>query len=245
MKSKLAIILVFLLFLKGYGQINNGVVIYKLKVQDDSEEEVKDKRVKQVYDRILKASENTSFKLIFNKDSSSFTNQKKLFKTDNEERFNKIAQVTFGVSENFYLDLHKEQFIRESDLLGKNYNVINKAKNIDWKISSEKEMISDFTCYKATASIPYLTRNNEVAHTNVVAWFAPEIPLTFGPLEYHGLPGLILKVKIGKNMFVYASEISLNPQEGVTLEKPGEGTYITQEEYDALGSKIASGIFND
>ena len=64
-----------------------------------------------------------------------------------------------------------------------------------------------------------------------IAWFTPLIPISFGPKEYSGLPGLILEIEMFNSKIV-ASKIVLNPNEEIIIEKPVKGKRITLEEFD-------------
>lgn len=53
---------------------------------------------------------------------------------------------------------------------------------IDWNFAEGDSIISGFVCKKATASF---------RGRDYVAWYAEDLPLTFGPYKFTGLPGLI------------------------------------------------------
>lgn len=72
----------------------------------------------------------------------------------------------------------------------------------DWDISNEEKEISGFKCYKATKKISKVLRKNFKKDVVVIAWFCPEIPLSFGPMEYGNLPGLILELQDGRITFL-------------------------------------------
>lgn len=67
----------------------------------------------------------------------------------------------------------------------------------------------------------------------IVAWFAPEIPVSQGPGPYWGLPGLILEVNDGRTV-ILCSKIVLNPEDKVRLDPPSKGKEVTQEEYEDI-----------
>ena len=128
--------------------------------------------------------------------------------------------------------------------------------SVKWQIGSETKQIGQYMCFKATASIPSselswydfswdnLRRNNnekksdsisdvvqeEVKMTEVVAWYSPQIPLSQGPLEYWGLPGLILEVNVG-NTTILCSKIILNPEQKSKIEAPDKGKIVSKQEY--------------
>ncbi|WP_111685219.1 GLPGLI family protein [Winogradskyella tangerina] len=70
----------------------------------------------------------------------------------------------------------------------------------------------------------------DVAMTEVEAWYSPQIPVGHGPLEYWGLPGLILEVNAG-NTTMLCTKIVMNPKEKLEIEAPDKGKEVTKSEY--------------
>jgi GLPGLI family protein len=68
--------------------------------------------------------------------------------------------------------------------------------------------------------------------TDIEAWYTPQIPVGHGPLEYWGLPGLILEVSAG-NQIMLCTKIIMNPEEKIEIEAPDKGKEITKNEYQA------------
>lgn len=67
----------------------------------------------------------------------------------------------------------------------------------------------------------------------VTAWFTPQIPVSAGPGEFWGLPGLILEVNSGRTT-VLCTEIVINPSEANAISKPTKGKEITREKYNEV-----------
>lgn len=65
----------------------------------------------------------------------------------------------------------------------------------------------------------------------VTAWYTPQIPVSNGPGEYWGLPGLILEINAGRTT-ILCTEIVINPTEKVSIDKPTKGKEITRAEYN-------------
>jgi GLPGLI family protein len=80
-----------------------------------------------------------------------------------------------------------------------------------WLLLPDTTTILNEVCQKATA----LFRGR-----NIIAWFAKNIPLQYGPWLYVGLPGLIMKVEDTRNQFSFISrELITKPEtEPVFLE---------------------------
>ena len=100
-----------------------------------------------------------------------------------------------------------------------------------WEITQESKKIGNYLCYKAI----------DIASTNrkmkPVVWFTPEISISFGPLKYNGLPGLVILVEMSKRT-ISVSEIILNPEEEIIIKKPTKGEKITAEEARQRGAAM-------
>jgi len=64
----------------------------------------------------------------------------------------------------------------------------------------------------------------------ITAWYTPEIPISQGPGNYWGLPGLILEVSDGKTM-ILCSKIVLNPKDKTEIKELKKGEKVSQEEF--------------
>lgn len=67
----------------------------------------------------------------------------------------------------------------------------------------------------------------------VTAWYTPEIPVSTGPDEYSGLPGLILEISAGRTT-ILCSKIVLNPAEKQEISEASKGKKVTQAEYTEI-----------
>jgi GLPGLI family protein len=59
------------------------------------------------------------------------------------------------------------------------------------------------------------------------------IPVSQGPGDYWGLPGLILEVSVG-NTTLLCSKIVMNPKEKIKIEAPDKGKVVTKKEYKEI-----------
>ena len=67
----------------------------------------------------------------------------------------------------------------------------------------------------------------------VTAWFTPQIPVSHGPSEYAGLPGLILELNVYRTTLL-CSKIVMNPQAAEKIEAPTKGKKVSREEYSKI-----------
>lgn len=83
------------------------------------------------------------------------------------------------------------------DRIEKQYMYEDELNSQQWKILSDTMTILGYVCQKAATE--WRGRKYE-------AWFAPELPISDGPLKFGGLPGLIFKIKDEKNEYSYELE---------------------------------------
>lgn len=100
----------------------------------------------------------------------------------------------------------------------------------DWEITSETKEIDGFQCYKALGKkkTSYLDKKFE---EEVIAWFCPKLPYSFGPTQYFGLPGLILEIQESK-VVIGVKKIDLNRD--VKINFDSNKKIITKYEYDVF-----------
>jgi GLPGLI family protein len=70
----------------------------------------------------------------------------------------------------------------------------------------------------------------------VTAWYTPQVPVSQGPGEYYGLPGLILEVNSDRTT-ILCSKIVLNPDEKEKIKMPSKGKEVTRAEYNEIMTK--------
>jgi len=198
---------------------------------------------KQVFENLKNRLEKT-YILSFNKEES-------LFKE--EDKLDALSGATDTWGKNFtpgdqYKNIKTNTLLQDQEFYGKKFLVKDKLLTIDWEMSSESKQIGQYTSFKATAMIPSsklvwydfswgeLSEDNkerEVNMTKVTAWYSPQIPVSQGPLEYWGLPGLILEVSVG-NTTMLCSKIIMNPKEKEVIEAPKKGKEVTKMEYKEI-----------
>lgn len=78
--------------------------------------------------------------------------------------------------------------------------ISDNPNKIIWKIMDEYKIIDQFQCQKAVGNF---------RGRDYTVWFTTELPVFFGPLKLHGLPGAIIEVRDSKNEVVlFAKKIT-------------------------------------
>ncbi|RYD89335.1 MAG: GLPGLI family protein [Sphingobacteriales bacterium] len=67
----------------------------------------------------------------------------------------------------------------------------------------------------------------------VTAWYTPQIPVSHGPKDYWGLPGLILEASNGSTTLL-CSKVTLNPKEKVAIKVPKVGEKVTRAQLEEI-----------
>lgn len=144
-----------------------------------------------------------------------------------------------------YKNVAEQSYIEEEDLMGKEFLVTDSLNTYDWELTGETKQIGDYTCQKATYSRivdskVFSMGKDEMEATkdtvNVTAWFTMQIPVSHGPDDFWGLPGLILELQ-NQGMTYIAERIVLNPNEPVKIEIPKKGESISRDDYQALSEE--------
>jgi GLPGLI family protein len=216
---------------------------------------------KQVMARMKNRLEK-NYTLTFNKEESIFKENDML---DAMSGATDSWGKNFAAGET-YKNVKTNTQLQDQEFYGKQFLVKDKLQPIEWKMGTESKQIGNYMCFKATASIPTdeltwynfswdkLRRNEaakknadgntetteapEVAMTEVEAWYSPQIPVSHGPSEYWGLPGLILEVSAG-NTTMLCSKLVINPEDKVDIEAPDKGKEVNKTEYqDIISNKM-------
>lgn len=113
--------------------------------------------------------------------------------------------------------------------------IIKKETKKNWILLNETKEINGFVCYKATSA---KTVENGVGVFNfpTISWYCPQIPLSFGPNGFGGLPGLILELQV-KNILFGVKKIDLKPDQIIVLPKRKDYKIVTEKESQSLFTK--------
>lgn len=208
---------------------------------------------KRMLESMKKAFEK-SYVLTFNKTESNYEEEQKLEAPTPGIGGGMMVKMENYTDGKIYKNIKEKVTLSELDFLGKEFLVTDSLTTYKWNLESESKKIGDYTCYKATYVIPVSEKDkqdfanfqkkqsesktqfmmmDEPKDRLITVWYTPEIPISQGPAEYWGLPGLILEANFDKTV-ILCSKIILNPKEKVNIKKPKIGKKVTKEEYERL-----------
>ncbi len=214
---------------------------------------------KMIEERMKKMFEKT-FILNFHKTASIYKEEEKMDAPGSESQGRRMMSSMMGGGGTYYKELKDKKYTVDREFMGKEFLIQDSLPKYDWKMEGESRQIGGYTCYKATAIKPVdksdfrnlsfkkgddKAKAEAKASTNfmdmmempseitVTAWYAPEIPVSQGPENYYGLPGLILEVNDGKTV-ILCSKVVLNSKEKVTIKPSTKGKVVTEKEYNKI-----------
>ncbi len=210
---------------------------------------------KMIEDRMKLMFEKT-FHLYFSRTTSIYKEEEKLEAAGQNPGFRMMSNM-MGSGGTFYKNTKEKTYTVDKEFMGKEFLIQDSLPKLAWKMESETKQIGGYTCFKATAireasqtdfrnfrmkkkeeekkeATPKTNLMDEITlpkEITITAWYSPEIPVSQGPENYWGLPGLILEVNDGKTT-ILCSKVVLNLKDKVEIKAPTTGEEITQKKYD-------------
>jgi GLPGLI family protein len=158
---------------------------------------------------------------------------------------------------NIYTDLAKQMQYEEREFFEKEFLVIDSLKQYKWKLSEETKTIAKQLCKKATTMItaPQMRMRVSIGgggnnadttdktprapkETELVVWYAENIPVSFGPESYTGLPGVIMEIDQdnGANVTTAVEVSSKYPKK--ELVAPSKGDKMNRAQFQENIQKL-------
>lgn len=224
--KKLILFLVFTSSIMG----QNYKIAYGKSISNNEEdlEKITDINIKNNIISINESFNQVEYELIISNNFAFF----KYIKTLKMTGFNPRAITVGGGSGVHYYDKINNVAIYETEMTGKKYFIKSNINKYNWTITSETKSINNFLCYRAIAKVSYDDFRGKDTY-EIEAWFCPEIPFSYGPDVYYGLPGLIFEARVvnSKVRFYLKSITKLDAE--IPLQLPDEKT-ISEEEFTAI-----------
>ena len=124
-----------------------------------------------------------------------------------------------------FTNLSDGSYVEVREFLGRVFRIPDKRPAYQWKLTGEQAMFLGHPVFQAKA---------KQDSTTLEAWFTPDIPVSAGPGQYGGLPGLILTLTVDSNKVIYtATAIDITTPVGA-IKVPSDGSKVTRAEYDRI-----------
>ncbi|MDN3678042.1 GLPGLI family protein [Flavobacterium paronense] len=237
-----------------------GQAFYKSKTNMDGSLKIESssmtEEMKQKFMESMKKEFEKEYILTFNKSESVYEEEQKLDAPE-PSAGGMMIKMENSNDGKIYKNIKDKVSITEEEFFGKEFLITDSLSTYQWKIEGESKKIGEYTCYKATYTIPvsekekeeYANFKNKQTDSKtqflmmdepkeqlISVWYTPEIPISNGPGEYWGLPGLILEASFDKTV-VLCSKLILNPKDKLIIKVPKTGKKVTKSEYESLVQK--------
>ncbi len=174
--------------------------------------------------KIYKRFADRTYILDFNKTTSVYKEEKKLEKSK--------GLIMGGLKDRIlYKNILTGTYLNRRPSIDETFIISDSLPEYKWKISNESKKIGTYTVVKAETTDP------EKKDKKITAWFTPELPIGNGPEKYWGLPGFIMEINDGKNIYL-CKKIIINPKDKVEIKAPEKGKIVDEETYEKEMEKI-------
>ncbi|MBC5863721.1 GLPGLI family protein [Flavobacterium turcicum] len=227
-------------------------IILKKSSESADKASAKDAAFSVSFKELMKSASEKKYLLTFNKQECLYEEIQTLDKPKAPST-GMVVSFSFSGDGKSYIDTKGKIKIVEDEIFGKKFLIVDALTKPEWKLVDETKKIGDYTCYKAEVVIPVTEKQKsdykdflkkqenktslfpmqEPKDKVVTAWYTPEIPVSLGPKNYWGLPGLILEVNEG-DLIMLCSKVTLSNKEVAEIKKPNTGKKVTQAQFDVL-----------
>lgn len=124
-----------------------------------------------------------------------------------------------------FTNLSDGSYVEVREFLGRTFRIPESRPAFAWKLTGEAASFLGYPVYQAIA---------KQDSTTIEAWFTPDIPVSAGPAQYGGLPGLILTLAVDSNRVVYTATAVDTTTAVAKITAPTDGSKVTRAEYDKI-----------
>ena len=247
-----------------YGKVEYQTIQNKSKkeavsISKESEKDAAEDAIvgidKEAFEEAMKKAFQKNYLLTFNKNEALF---EEVVALEKPEQGGVSVSISMSGDGDKYMNTKDKISYTEEDIFGDEFVIKDSLPKIDWQITNETKIIGDYNCVKATYIEP-VSKNDLEAYERqqekikngkttlfqmkkpepqtITAWYASEIPVSFGPNGVWGLPGLILQLE-NENYIYFCTKVSLKNNEKVKIKIPNSGKVVSKKEYEKYEKKM-------
>ncbi|WP_159949560.1 GLPGLI family protein [Polaribacter septentrionalilitoris] len=210
-----------------FSQNKSGTIFYKKQTKDKIFEK---KSNKDINDMIITADKSVTYILHFNDSLSIFEKEKKIFKDRKSLLLSKLSSA--GYSGIIYRNSLNKTLLRQKERGGETFIINYPFPFLNWELKNETKKIGNYLCYKAISKRQYKNSKGQLKYDIIIGWYSQDIPLSYGPYVFGGLPGLILELETEREIF-QVTKIKLN-NSNFKITEPKKGIKISLKKYDSI-----------
>ena len=238
MRNLCLLFCVFCVFF-GFAQ-KQGVVTYRVKILKNYtlREDIKND-MPEFYDELVLgdsiANATFKFNLKFNDSLSLFTGAEDYgakYQGDMQDAV-LISSENTNAEFIYYSDRKNNLFVKQFFYCFSDVLIEDVILKHNWNLKNETKVIGGYTCYKAVTNNynSFLKKNTET-----VAWYTLDVNIPIGPINYGGLPGLILRLDTDMLSY-YATKIDFKKSD-LKILKPTFGKKMNRKEFNEIKDKL-------
>lgn len=221
---KKLIYLQFLLLSSISAMSQSLVCNYNVKV-DSTYLKEKNINVHEIFYTYTKYLDKLSYKLTI-KDGESHYAVNPDFKKGLDENLVKVVQSVGGRGV-YYFDKSNDKLLNQKFFFGEIYLI--EQEKPTWNYTDQTKVIDGIMCFKAF-SLKKIDNGKRQFTKTTIAWYAPSLPYSFGPMNFIGLPGLIIELQENEAV-LYLDKIEFLNSD-VKINAPTEGIRMTDSQYE-------------
>lgn len=260
MKIQVLIILLLTSFMVN-AQKFSGKATYKshqkTNIKLDSAMVARNPGMQKMMEEKLKQMYQQTYTLNFNQSESTYKQNAKLKQPNPQAQRGGVMIMSFGSgggNDILYKNLKDKRYANKVELLSKGFLIKDELPKYDWEMTGKTKTIGTYTVYEAkwtreedNLSISMVNGESKETSSKVkrttTVWYTPQIPISNGPDNWWGLPGLILEVNDGRRTIV-CTEIVLNPADKIEISEPLKGKVVTQEKFEKISREKTREFMN-
>ncbi|MAO10673.1 MAG: hypothetical protein CMC07_07280 [Flavobacteriaceae bacterium] len=115
----------------------------------------------------------------------------------------------------YFKNYGENLFILNFTIAGNSTTIKDNIPTYNWSLQDGTKSIAGYSCKKATTTTTRLGRKQ-----TITAWYCEDVPIQVGPIDYNGLPGLILQLEIGDLTKITFKKLQITPDQALHISEP-------------------------